>query len=137
MAYLNQIKNEVGVPIYSVIRDPNLEEQFRPDNGEIGHRIYEAKFKGRIYENDAFQVLQILQQWTSGGQAEPHVDKSINVQDLWNSIIQAFEGHVARGANIAKARQDLRDAYWNENKKNWSFDDYCLAVWKANTKLEF
>jgi hypothetical protein len=121
MAYLNQIKNEVGVPIYYVIRDPHLEQQFRDDNGEIGRRIYEAEFKGQIYENDAFQVLQILRQWTFGGKAEPHVDNSNNVQDAWASIKQAFEGHDAKGANIAKARQDLRDAHWTENKKELVF----------------
>jgi hypothetical protein len=110
MAYLNQIKNEGGIPVYYIIRDPDLKEQYHNDSGDIGRRIYEAEFKGRIYENDAFQVLQILHQWTSGGKAEPHVlDNSSNVQDAWNSIITAFEGHDARGANIAKACQDIWD----------------------------
>jgi hypothetical protein len=127
-AYPNQIKNELGIPVYYVIRDPDLEQQYQTESGEIGRKIYEAPHTGCIYENDAFQVLQILRQWTSGGRAEPHVDNSNNVQDAWNSIIMAFEGHDAKGANIAKACQDLKDAHWMENKKNWSFDDYCSAV---------
>jgi hypothetical protein len=64
------------------------------------------------------------------------VDNSNNVQDAWNSIIQAFEGHDAKGANISKARQNLRKAHWTENKENWSIDDYCSAIWKANTELD-
>jgi hypothetical protein len=138
MAYLNQIKNELGVPLYYVIRDPNLEDQYRAASGEIGNRIYEAHHKGRIYENNAFQVLQI-RQWTSGGRAEAHVANSNNVQDAWHdawhSIILAFKGHDAKAANIATAHQDLKDAHWSENKKNWSLDDFCSVVWKANNEL--
>jgi hypothetical protein len=29
-AYLNQIKNEQGIPVYYVIRDPEQEEKYRP-----------------------------------------------------------------------------------------------------------
>jgi hypothetical protein len=34
-AHLNQIKNDNGVPLYYVIRDPDLQDQDRNDNGEI------------------------------------------------------------------------------------------------------
>jgi hypothetical protein len=49
MAYLNQIKNEHGIPLYYVIRDPNLEDQYRADSGEIGKRIFKPQYKGRVY----------------------------------------------------------------------------------------
>jgi hypothetical protein len=78
-AYRNQILNEQGISVYYVIRDKDDEEQYRMHNGEIGKRIYDALFKGRVYENDAFQVLQILRQWTAGWKAETHVDRTIDV----------------------------------------------------------
>jgi hypothetical protein len=53
MAYHNQIKNKRGIPLYYAIRNPNLEDQYRADSGEIGKRICEAQYKGRVYENDA------------------------------------------------------------------------------------
>ena len=66
-AYLNQIKGVNGIPLYYVIRDPELELTYRNDNGVIGEMIYDAEHRGRAYEQDAFRVMQILRQWTSGG----------------------------------------------------------------------
>ena len=85
-AYLNQIQNEDGGPIYYVIRDPEHKKKYRDNNGEMGNRIYDAPFRGRIYEEDAFKVLQILRLWTSGGTAETYVDTNNNVQDAWNQL---------------------------------------------------
>ena len=45
IAYLNQIKNRHGIPIYYVIRDPDEEDKYREDNGEVGKSIYEAPLK--------------------------------------------------------------------------------------------
>jgi hypothetical protein len=59
-AYLDQIKDEQGIPIYFVICNPEQEDKYCEDNGEVGKNIYEAPFKGQINENDSFQVLQIL-----------------------------------------------------------------------------
>jgi hypothetical protein len=67
--------------VYYVIRDKDDEEQYCTHDGEIGKKIYDALFKGRIYENDAFQVLQILRQLTAGGKAETHVDRTNDVQE--------------------------------------------------------
>jgi hypothetical protein len=46
-AYLNQIVNNDGVPLYYVIRDPTQENEYRTSNGELGNRIYDAPFRGR------------------------------------------------------------------------------------------
>jgi hypothetical protein len=135
-AYLNQIKNTQGIPIYYVIRDPEEEERYRESNGEIGKKIYEAPFKGRIYENDAFQVLQILRQWTSGGTAETFVDNNNDVQDAWAQLTTNYEGHDARNANIQKARQQIMSAHWVRNSQNFNFDDYCNKHIKANNELD-
>jgi hypothetical protein len=99
-AYLNQIVNEQGILIYYVIWDRNDEEEYRRDNGELGRHIYDAPFEGHIYENDAFQVLQILRQWTSGGTADTHVDNSNDVQDTWNRLLSQHEGIDDRNTNI-------------------------------------
>jgi hypothetical protein len=135
-AYLNQIKNEMGVPIYYVVRDPDQEEKYREDNGEIGKKIYEAPFRGRVYETDAFQVLQILRQWTSGGTAETFVDNNNDVQDAWAQLVRNYEGHDAKNANIQKARDTINSAHWVRNTQNFSFDDYCNRHVKANNELD-
>jgi hypothetical protein len=58
-AYLNQIKYEQGMPLYYIICDPEQEDKYCEDNGEVGN-MYEAPFKGQNYENYSFQVMQIL-----------------------------------------------------------------------------
>jgi hypothetical protein len=135
-AYLNQIKNDNGVPLYYVIRDPNLENQYCNDNGEIGKKIYEAPFQGRVYFQDAFRVLQILRQWTSGGTADTFVDNNNDVQEAWTQLIRNYEGHDARNANIQKARETIIQAHWTRNTQNFTFDDYCNRHIKANNELD-
>ena len=135
-AYLNLIKNEEGVPLYYVIRDPELEQQYRDDNGVIGNKIYNAPFTGPVYTNDAFQVLQILRSWTSGGTAETFVDNTNNVQDAWSQLMHNYEGDDARNANIQRARQTIRNTHWSRNTHNYTFDDYCNKFIKANNELD-
>jgi hypothetical protein len=134
-AHLNQIKNELGIPVYYVIRDMDDEQQYRNDNGDIGRRIYDAPFEGRVYESDAFLVLQILRQWTSGGTADYHVDNTNDVQEAWNNLLRSYEGVDARGANIQKARKQIEEAKWVSNQPNHTFDDYCTKIEKANNEL--
>jgi hypothetical protein len=136
IAYLNQIKNDNGVPLYYVIRDPDLEDQYRNDNGEIGRKIYEAPFMGRIYSQDAFKVLQILRQWTSGGTADTFVDNNNDVQVAWSQLLRNYEGHDARNANIQKARETIAQAHWTRNTQNFTFDDYCNKHVKSNNELD-
>jgi hypothetical protein len=134
--YLNQIKNNSGLPIYYVIRDPEQEERYRADNGDLGQRIYEAPFRGRTYKADAFQVLQTLRQWTSGGLAKTFVGNNKDVQDAWAKLIRNSEGHDARGANIQRARETLNTANWSKNSYNFTFDDYCNKHMKANREVD-
>ena len=61
-AYLNQIKGVNGIPLYYVIRDPELELTYRNDDGVIGEMIYDAEHRSCAYEQDAFRVMQILRQ---------------------------------------------------------------------------
>jgi hypothetical protein len=53
-AYLNQIKNKQGIPVYYVIQEWADEEEYQRDNGELGQRIYDAPLEGHIYEQVAF-----------------------------------------------------------------------------------
>jgi hypothetical protein len=118
-----------------VIRDPDDEDQYRRDNGEIGIRIYSAFHKSQIYEQDKFLVLQILRQWTSGGTADHHVDTTNDVQEGWNNLVHCYEGIDARGAYIQKARKAIEEAKWEKNERNKTFDNYCTKIQKANNEL--
>jgi hypothetical protein len=83
-------------------------------------------------------VLQIPRQWTAGGRAETHVDKTNDVQDAWATLLRIYEGTDARGANIQKARQDIEDAKWVSNNPRvpgGMFDNYCNEIRKANNEL--
>jgi hypothetical protein len=135
-AYLNQITNTDGVPIYYVIRDLENEEEYRNSNGELGNRIYDAPFRGQTYDEDAFKVLQILCLWTSGGTAETFVDNSNNVQDAWAQLISSYEGHDARNANIQRARNIIKKSTWSHNTNTYTFDDYCNKHIKSNNELD-
>ena len=136
-AYLNQIKNAQGVPIYYVIRDPEEEEKYREDNGDIGKSIYEAPPRGRIYEADAFTVMQILRQWTAkDSTAQTFVDNNNDVQEAWAQLVRNYEGIDARSANIQKARETIATSHWSRNTHNFTFDDYCNRHVKANNELE-
>jgi Reverse transcriptase (RNA-dependent DNA polymerase) len=134
-AYLNQILNEDGVPIYYVIHDPTEEQEYRNHNGDIGGKIYDAPFQGRIYNDDAFKVLQILRLWTSNGTAQTYVDQSNDVQEAWSSLLTIYEGHDARNANIQRARSIILKAVWTRNTPNYTFDDYCNKHVRENNEL--
>jgi hypothetical protein len=134
-AYLNQIINENGVPLYYVIRDPDEEEEYRNNNGDIGNKIYDAALQGRIYNDDAFRVLQILRLWTSNGTAQTYVDQNNDVQNAWLSLITIYEGRDARNANIQRARSIILKAVWLRNTPNYTFDDYCTKHVRENNEL--
>ena len=134
-AYLNQLHNEAGVPLYYVIRDPDNEEEYRLHNGETGNKIYDAPFIGRIYDDDAFRVLQILRLWTSNGTAQTYVDQTNDVQIAWHNLITIYEGHDARNSNITRARSIISKSVWSRNTPNYSFDDYCNKHIQQNNEL--
>jgi hypothetical protein len=134
-AHLNQVKNINGIPIYYVIRDPEQEEKYRTENGEIGRKIYDAPHFGTIYSTDAFQVLQILREWTSGGSAETYSYTSNDANEVWQLLIAHYEGHDAVNSNIMKARESINTAHWSRNSPNYTFDDYCNRIMKANNEL--
>ena len=134
-AYLNQILNENGVPIYYVIRDTEDEEEYREHNGDMGNRIYDAPYLGRIYNDDAFKVLQILRLWTSNGTAQTFVDQTNDVQDAWASLLTAYEGLDAKNANITSARAIIGKASWVRDTATYSFTDYCNKHTKNNNVL--
>jgi hypothetical protein len=81
-------------------------------------------------------VLQILRQWTAGGKAETHVDRTNDVQEAWANLTRIYEGTDACGANTQKARQDIKEAKWVLNKHNRiALDNYCNTIQKANNEL--
>jgi hypothetical protein len=63
------------------------------------------------------------------------VDNSNDVQDAWNRLINQYEGHDARHANIQKACFEIADARWERNTRDKTFDLYCNTHTKANNEL--
>jgi hypothetical protein len=45
--------------------------------------------EGHIYMQDAFKVLQVLRQWTTGG-------SNNNIQDAWVQLLQNYEDMMLR-----------------------------------------
>ena len=124
ISYLNQTKNSAGVPLYYIIRDPDLKDKYRADNGTIGDKIYNVELKGIIYEKDAFKVMQILRQWTSGGTADTYTDRTKNIQDAGNEMVNVFEGVDVKGVTIQRSRDIIRDAYYTRDTQNFKFAGY-------------
>jgi hypothetical protein len=91
---------------------------------------------GRVYSQDAFRVLQILRQWTSGGTAGTFIDNNKNVQEAWTQLIWNYESHDARNTNIQKARETIAQAHWSRDTQNFTFNNYCNPHIKANNELD-
>lgn len=135
ISYLNQTKNSAGVPLYYIIRDPDLKDKYRADNGTIGDKIYNVELKGIIYEKDAFKVMQILRQWTSGGTADTYTDRTKNIQDAGNEMVNVFEGVDVKGVTIQRSRDIIRDAYYTRDTQNFKFAGYYTKHITANNAL--
>jgi Reverse transcriptase (RNA-dependent DNA polymerase) len=135
-AYLNQLKSASGIPLYYVLRDPAQEDQYRNDLGELGNMIYDAPLQGKKYTADAWEVLQVLRQWTSGGTATTYTDTSNKAQDAWMALVANFEGNDSLNSNVERARAIIRDSTWSRNTNNWHFDDYCNRHQQANNDLD-
>lgn len=58
ITHLNTMRNDNGIPLYYVIRDPEDEERYRENT--IGAKIYDALQTGKAFEDDSFQVAQVL-----------------------------------------------------------------------------
>eukprot|EP00934_Nitzschia_sp_Nitz4_P002319 Nitzschia sp. Nitz4//scaffold471_size5685//193//5616//NITZ4_009210-RA/size5685-processed-gene-0.1-mRNA-1//1//CDS//3329552692//2319//frame0 len=133
---MNQIKNDDGVPLYYVIRDPLEEEDFRTKYGIIGTKIYDAPLKGPRYQTDSFRVLQMLKEWVAGGTASTFVEDAANVQEAWNGLIVNYDGADAIAARVQKARNDIMTSHYTQDTVNFSFQDYCTRILRANNELD-
>ena len=92
IAYLNQIRNDKRVPLYYMIREPDMDMVYCRDNGVKGCLIYDAIRLGNEYAKDSFWVLNILRGWTSGGTAETYTNSTNWVEDSWDTLTATFEG---------------------------------------------
>jgi hypothetical protein len=82
LAYLGQQKvNRNKLPLLYVVRN-ELKRADTIDN-PIADTVWKTPLQGPSFLNDNFMVYQILLQWTSGGNAEIHVDKFKDTNDGW------------------------------------------------------
>jgi hypothetical protein len=86
--------------MYYVICDQEDESEYCNRSGETGNKIYDAPFQDRIYNDNAFKVLQILQFWTSNCTAQTYMDQSNDFQDARHISLTAYEGYEAINVNI-------------------------------------
>ena len=70
-----------------------------------------------------------------GRTAETYTDKTENVQDAWNEMVQVFEGIDAKGATIQRAREIIRTTHWSRDTQHFKFSDYCTKHISANNDL--
>ena len=66
---------------------------------------------------------------------ETYTDKTENVQDAWNEIIQVIDGIDAKGATIQQMRDTIRTAHWSRDTQHFKFGDYCTKNISANNDL--
>eukprot|EP00934_Nitzschia_sp_Nitz4_P001469 Nitzschia sp. Nitz4//scaffold498_size9664//494//4337//NITZ4_009088-RA/size9664-snap-gene-0.10-mRNA-1//-1//CDS//3329553087//1469//frame0 len=89
-----------------------------------------------VYQTDSFRVLQILKEWVAGGTADTFVEDASNVQEAWNSLVVNYDGADAIAARVQKARNDISSAHFSQDSVNFSFQDYCTRILRANNELD-
>ena len=136
IARLNQTKNTDGTPLYYIIRDEDEEDHYCREHGEVGRKIYDAVMHGWQYDQDAFKVLQILKEWTTGGTASAYIENEYNVQTAWHNLKVNYEGTDAKQAIIQRARNDIQNAHFTRETVNFKFNDYCVRHLRANSRLD-
>jgi hypothetical protein len=135
-AYLNQIHNNDGVPIYYVIRDPDNEEEYRTINDELGNRIYDAPFRGRTYEEEAFKFYKSCAYGHPDARLKPTLVTIIMYRTLGQQLVSSYEGLDARNTNIQLARSTNKKSSWSHNSHTYTFDDDCNKHFKSNKDLD-
>ena len=111
VAQLNKTNNADSTPLYYIVNDDE-EEASHKEHGEVGRTAYDAVMHGCQYDQEAFKVLQILKEWTTGGIASAYIKNEYNVQTAGNNPKVNYEGADANQAIIQKARNDIQNAHF-------------------------
>mmetsp|Transcript_15380 Transcript_15380/g.21921 ORF Transcript_15380/g.21921 Transcript_15380/m.21921 type:complete len:126 (+) Transcript_15380:1461-1838(+) len=92
-------------------------------------QIYDAELQGIYVERDNYQVFQKLKSQLIGSTAETHLtalEKASNGQAAWMHLKTCYESEDAKNTAISQARKEIKDATWERNTRNWTFDSYCM-----------
>lgn len=136
VTHLNTMRNDSGIPLYYVIRDPEDEKIYRQN--AIGNKIYDAIQSGKGFEDDSFQVAQVLKKWTAGGTAVIHTDEQgADGVTMWQQLILAYEGTDARINAVAHAKSKISTARFDKWRHTFTFDNYCDLHIKNNRILTY
>ena len=98
--------------------------------------LYDTRHQERTYEQDTHRVLQIIRQWTSGGNADIHVDNFDDIQEAWKRLTKFYDGIDAQNATILKARNTIANTSWIKDTANFRFENYCNKIKSANRNLD-
>lgn len=136
ITHLNMMRNDNGIPLYYVIRDPEDEKLYRQN--DTGIKIYDAIQEGRGFQDDSFQVAQVLKKWTAGGTAVIHTDEQgADGVTMWRQLILAYEGTDARINAVATAKSKINSARFDKWRPSFTFDNYCDLHVKNNRILTY
>ena len=138
--YLAQLPGSNDIPLSYVVRDDEeiTQEDYEAMEGTM-KQIYDAELQGIYFDRDNYQVYQKIKSQLSGGIAETHLtefEKTSNGRAAWMHLKTCYEGEDAKNTAISQARKEIRDASWERNTRNWTFDSYCLRHIKAYNTLK-
>ena len=136
-SYLGQRRNDDGIPLSYVIR----REEERPIvfTQEHQRRFWEVPLVGNVFNNDNFQVFQILRQWTSNSTLTSVVDSYEPTSDgrgAYLNIFSVMEGTDSIEAAVHEARTKIQTTQYHKDSSTRTFGDYCALHLSANAELQ-
>ena len=140
LAYVAKRRGVNGVPLAYLLRSENEDdEHYGLFDGSNRALIRNAPLTGSAFNTDNYDLYQLLVTWTSGGTAEAYVDKYRSTEhgrNAWLRILEAMEGQDAKNARIQQADALIDTAFWDRDRPNFTFADYCNKHIRANLELE-
>jgi len=139
IGWLAQIPGSNDIPLSYVLRDDDeiSDDDYAEMEGTM-KQIYDADLQGIYFDRDNYQVYQKLKSQLIGSIAETHLtafEKTSNGRTAWFHLKTCYEGDDAKNTAITQARKEIRDATWERNSRNWTFDSYCMRHVKAYNTL--
>ena len=137
IAYMAKRRNHNNVPFLYLIR----EEQgyIETDDNDMSVIIRDTPHHGSVYQADNYEFFQVLISWTSGGTMEALVDRYRSTQDgrsAWQMIITMMDGQDSRNARIKDADARIDNAFYREDRSQFTFEQYCAVHITSNIEME-
>ena len=137
IAYMAKRRNCNNVPFLYLIR----EEQgyIETDDNDMSVIIRDTPHHGSVYQADNYEFFQVLISWTSGGTMQALVDRYRSTQDgrsAWQMIITMMDGQDSRNARIKDADARIDNAFYREDRSQFTFEQYCAVHITSNIEME-